>query len=185
MGRRPWPLPPNARVGTSSQRRRLQLVDAMSDVTAVDIRGNVPTRLEKLRAGQYEAVILARAGLDRLAADVSDLTVIDLLGWDFLPAPGQGALAVQCRTNDTATAELVRSIHHEETAWCTDAERGLMRYFEGGCSLALGALAASAGTEIEMSAIWFDDGGRRHWCGVAGADAATVARRAFESLMAC
>jgi len=111
-GGRIWPLAPAARVGTSSARRAAQLLHIHSaggrrpDLIVADIRGNVPTRIGKLRQGQYDAVVLAAAGIARLSLDLTGLVVVDLQPYGFLPAPAQGALALQCRRDDEPTRAL-------------------------------------------------------------------------------
>ncbi len=135
----PWSLPDTARVGTSSVRRRAQLLDLRPRLEVLELRGNVPTRVRKLREGGYDAIVLAAAGLERLGLDLSDLVVAELHPREFVPAPAQGVLAYQCRENDLAMRRTLAALHHAETATCTNVERSLLRSFEGGCQLPLGA----------------------------------------------
>ncbi len=135
-------LPEGATVATSSPRRKTQLLHLRKDLNVVDIRGNVPTRLRKLaESTTFAAVLLAQAGLNRLGPSVmpAGLHVSTVKG--MLPAPGQGAIAVECREDDHATRELLSVLHHEDTARCVTAERNLLLELGGGCSLPLGALA--------------------------------------------
>jgi hydroxymethylbilane synthase len=130
-------LLPGARVGTSSARRSAFLRAARPDLHFVAIRGNVETRLRKLGLGQYEAIVLARAGLHRLEADAAYV----ILDPELLPpAPGQGALAIQARAGDRAIGELVEPLHDPATAASVRAERRLMVDLDGGCRLPVGAL---------------------------------------------
>lgn len=137
-------LPPGARVGTSSLRRQAQLLALRPDLRVMDVRGNVDTRLRKLRDGQYDALILAAAGLVRLgrADAISQILPVDRM----LPAVGQGALCVEVRTADERTQSLVGRLDHQATRQATDAERAFLRRLEGGCQVPIGAYAeVSAG----------------------------------------
>src|SRR5207249_3522081 len=130
-------LAPGVRVGTSSARRSAFLRGSRPDLHFVSIRGNVETRLRKLGEGQYEAIVLARAGLRRLDLDVAYVVLeAELLP----PAPGQGALAIQARAGDRRIAELVEPLHDPATAASVRAERRLMVSLDGGCRLPVGAL---------------------------------------------
>ncbi len=180
--REPWLLAEGARVGTSATRRIAQLRDRRSDLEVVEIRGNVPTRVCKAREGLCDAVILAKAGLDRLRLDLSGLVVVDLLETGFLPAPAQGALAVQCHVDDTKTAAVLRSLHDEATASCVEAERRLLGLFEGGCSLPLGCTARLSGRKMELSANWLDGEGRMRSCAVTAGTPESAASLAYERL---
>lgn len=131
-------LAAGARVGTSSARRAAFLRAARPDLHFVPIRGNVDTRLRKLGLGQYEGIVLARAGLRRLALDVAYVVLEPEL---LPPAPGQGALAIQCRAGDRHVIQLVEPLHDPATAAAVRAERRLMVNLEGGCRLPVGALA--------------------------------------------
>jgi hydroxymethylbilane synthase len=132
-------LPQGARVGTSSLRRAAQLLACRSDLTILPLRGNVDTRLRKLMSGEYDAIVLAQAGLIRLGLQehISEVFPLEVM----LPAPGQGALAVQCRADDTETLELLRAIHDPFTAAAVTAERAFLSGLGGGCSLPVGAFA--------------------------------------------
>jgi hydroxymethylbilane synthase len=152
------PLVRGAKVGTSAARRQAQLRHLRADLCPQELRGNVPTRVEKLRRGDYDAVVLAAAGIKRLGLDLAGLEVTVLEPATFVPAPGQGALALECRGEDERTAALLASLHAPETAQAIKAERGLMTMLEGGCQLALGAYARLRGDTLELLA-WLE--GRR------------------------
>ena len=141
-------LPAGARVGTASLRRRALLKRRRPDLEVVDLRGNVDTRVRKVHEGELDAVILAAAGVHRLGRRE---VIVEYL--DFLPAPAQGALAVQaCADRDDVLAAL-RPLHDEETARCTRAERELLAVLEGGCSVPVGALATVAGATLTLRGI--------------------------------
>jgi hydroxymethylbilane synthase len=144
-------LPPGARVGTGSPRRAAQLGLLRGDITCVPIRGNANTRLAKVRDGDLEAVVLAYAGLARIGHTdlVSEIFEPDAM----IPAPGQGALAVECRADDTQLSELLATIDHPATRAAVTAERSLLAALEAGCSAPVGAYAAFSGTRLHLEAI--------------------------------
>jgi len=154
-------LPSGSTVGSSSPRRALLLKARRPDLNLIPIRGNVPTRLTKVTAGSpFDATVLAAAGLGRLGHDLS-LGILEIdgvtlwlesLGW-MLPAPGQGAIAVECRVGDK-TAEFLAVLNHGTTARCVEAERLVLRHLGGGCHLALGAHAVESPEGITLSAIF-------------------------------
>jgi hydroxymethylbilane synthase len=148
------PLPHGTIVGTSAARRQAQLRTLRSDLVVRELRGNVPTRVEKLRSGEYGAVLLASAGLRRLALDLSDLYPVPLDPDLLVPAPGQGALALECRTDDQETRSLLARLDDADTRATVLAERGLMARLEGGCQLALGATASRTGEGWRLLA-WY------------------------------
>lgn len=125
-------------VGTSANRRKAQLLDYRPDIQLKDIRGNVPTRLEKLRSGEFDAIFLAAAGLSRLKLDVSDFEIVELNPREFVPAPAQGVLAWQTNRNDLATRRIFRQLHRPDISACTNVERRVLQLMEGGCQLPLG-----------------------------------------------
>jgi hydroxymethylbilane synthase len=141
-------LPASARVGTSSLRRRAQLLAARPDLQVLDLRGNVDTRLRKLGEGQYEAVVLALAGLVRLgyAGSVSQILPVDLM----LPAVGQGALCIEIRADDITTQRLVSALDHMLTRWAAEAERAFLRRLEGGCQVPISAFAQIKGDQLDL-----------------------------------
>lgn len=135
-------LPIEATVATSSPRRKVQILLLREDLRIVEIRGNVPTRLRKLASDTaLDGVLLAKAGIDRLGhqfvPDGLHIAVVERI----LPAPGQGAIAVECRKSDSASIELLRAIHDETTALCVTAERDFLRAQGGGCHVAIAARA--------------------------------------------
>lgn len=134
------PISSGCRVGSSSLRRRGALLNIRPDLELIDLRGNVPTRIEKLRRGNYDAIVLACAGLNRLGLDLGNLEWQDLPVDCCPPAPGQGALGIQCREGDARTLAILETIHDPVTALCVNAERRLLQKLGGGCSMPLGAL---------------------------------------------
>lgn len=142
---RPWlPLGQGATVGTSSVRRRDQLLLLRPDLNIQALRGNVPTRVDRLRKGRYDAIVLAAAGLDRLELDLSDLVRLDLNPRHFVPAPAQGALALQMREDDPKLAWL-RAFSDTQTASDIESERTILRALQGGCQLPFGAHVRPSG----------------------------------------
>lgn len=126
-------LPQGAIVGTSSLRRQALLREQRPDLEILDLRGNVQTRLQKLDDGQYDAIILATAGLIRLG--LKDRIQSELSDDISLPAGGQGAVGIECRLDDDETLELLKPLHHQATAWCVLAERAMNKRLEGGCQV--------------------------------------------------
>lgn len=151
-------LKPNAIVGTSSARRKSQLLHNRSDVTLKDLRGNVPTRIQKLRDGHYDAILLAKAGVDRLQLNLSGLHALPIDTETFVPAPAQGVLAIQCRADDLLLIEKLQVIHHAETQKLIHVERTVLNRLNGGCQLPLGVNVIKSGDEysahIAVAATW-------------------------------
>jgi hydroxymethylbilane synthase len=145
-------LRPQARLGTSSQRRAAQALARQPDLRILPLRGNVPTRVGKLREGAYDAVLLAAAGVERLALDVSDLLATRLAVEEFLPAPGQGALAVEARREDAAMLEAAGVLNDPAAAEATACERAVLAGLGGGCHLPLGAFAFRDGERLRLTA---------------------------------
>jgi hydroxymethylbilane synthase len=145
----PVPVRAGARVGASSLRRMALLRQHAPWASAVPLRGNVPTRLSKLANREYEAIILAAAGMVRLGLDLSAFHVVALNPLVWVPAPGQGTIAVQCRENDAITREALAVIDHAETRRQVETERTLLRAFEGGCSSPFGAYLPKDGTRLQ------------------------------------
>lgn len=144
-------LTPGARVGTSSPRRVCQLRAIRPDVTPVDIRGNVDTRLRKLDAGEYDALLLAAAGLDRLG--IRDTRVTPLRRDVMVPAVGQGALALEVRAGDDRTLALAAPLGHLTTAECVEAERAFLATAGGGCNSAIAAHVSIVGEETTITGL--------------------------------
>ncbi len=150
------PLATGHTVGTSSSRRRSQLQTYRPDLRVEPLRGNVPTRVEKLRSGKYGAIVLAAAGVRRLQLDTSPLIEFPLPIEKFVPAPGQGTIAVECRRDDTELIDILKKIHDPSIETAVRLERGLMRELEGGCQLPLGAHAKVEGPSIAFL-VWYRD----------------------------
>jgi hydroxymethylbilane synthase len=132
-------LPLGAKVGTSSLRRKCQILQLRPDLEIVDLRGNVGTRLSKLDDGLYDAIILASAGLKRLG--LADRIRHCLAPIMSLPAVGQGALGLECRSDDAELLKLIAPLQHEETSICVRAERAFNAYLEGGCQVPIAGYA--------------------------------------------
>lgn len=139
-----------AAVGTSSPRRTAFLRAVRPDVTARDIRGNVDTRMRKVMDGDYDATILAHAGLRRMSVDVAEVEILDGVEWPT--APGQAALAVQCRPDDRDLRERLSALDDEASRLAVTAERALLRSLGGSCAIPLGAWARVEGNVIAMDA---------------------------------
>jgi hydroxymethylbilane synthase len=131
-------LKKNSIVGTSSTRRKSQLKAFRPDLELKDIRGNVPTRVNKLREGQYDAILLASAGIERLELDLHDLHAEKISPIEFVPAPAQGVLAWECREDDNEVLEIIDTISDLDVLVRINIEREILRLFEGGCHLPLG-----------------------------------------------
>ncbi|HEX7413407.1 MAG TPA: hydroxymethylbilane synthase, partial [Bacteroidia bacterium] len=131
-------LKQKALVGTSSSRRKSQLLAFREDVEIKDLRGNVPTRIKKLRDGQYDAIMLAAAGIERLEIDVQEFHIEKLSPKEFVPAPAQGVLAWQIREGDTALEIALEKINNEDVQTRINIERRVLNLFEGGCQMPLG-----------------------------------------------
>ena len=138
-------LPSGARIGTGAPRRAAQLLKLRADVTCVPIRGNANTRLAKVRDGELDAIVLAYAGLARIGHTdlISEIFEPD----DMVPAPGQGALAVECKTDNAELAELLAAVDHAPTRAAVTAERSLLAALEAGCSAPVGAYAVHTGAD--------------------------------------
>jgi hydroxymethylbilane synthase len=174
----PLPAAPGARIGTGAVRRVAQLGVLRPDLVAAEVRGNVPTRVEKLRVGDaYDGLVLAAAGLDRLGLDLGDLRRTDLDPGSFLPAPAQGALALEIRRGDPL-GDLLTDVHDVRGYPMVAAERGLMAMLDAGCQLALGAHATRAADGQVALDAWFEGvrAGGRH------GSAEGAAALAFEAL---
>jgi len=148
-----------ARVGTSSPRRAAYLRGARGDLDLVDLRGNVPTRVSRVMNGELDATLLARAGVVRLGLDLPGAEILGPPDW--LPAPGQGAVAVVARSDDRAVLEAVAALDHAPTRRAVEAERAVLSGIGGGCSLPLGTFARPAADGWELRATLFVAGGTR------------------------
>ena len=145
-------------VGTSSLRRAVQVSRKRPDVVVKPIRGNIETRIKKISGDEYDAVVLAQAGISRLAVDVNytPLTVDD-----FSPSPGQGAIAIVARTDDNETISMLKKIEDEDSRLEIEAERSLSDYVDSGCRFPLGAYAKSNGAEMELTVYAFSVDGKQ------------------------
>ena len=151
-------LKPGARIGTSSLRRQAQLRHHRPDLELLELRGNVDTRLRKVAAGEFDAIVLATAGVKRLGA--SD-KITEILSTEImLPAVGQGALGIETRADDRETLRLVAALDDPESHAAVTAERALLRELEGGCQLPLGAWARQENGELQLEACVFSADGK-------------------------
>ncbi|MGY0560435.1 hydroxymethylbilane synthase [Luteimonas sp. A277] len=141
-------LPQGARVGTSSLRRQAQLRALRPDIQPGDLRGNVNTRLAKLDAGEYDAIILACAGLQRLGFEARIRSRLDAPEW--LPAPAQGAIAIECRDDTPELAELFTAVDDAHTRTCVEAERAMNRALHGSCHVPVAAMATLDGERLAL-----------------------------------
>lgn len=144
-------LPAGAVVGTSSLRRAAQILAMRPDVRIESLRGNVDTRLRKALEGQYDAIVLAGAGLVRLGLEMHVTAWLSLE--NMLPAPGQGALAVQCRAHDAETLSLLAALEDSATRQAVDAERTFLQGLGGGCSVPVAAYASCNGEQIDLTGL--------------------------------
>jgi len=151
-------LPAGSRVGTSSLRRRAQLLAKRPDLEVVELRGNVPTRLNKVEKGTVHAAVLAAAGLIRL--QVQQRITMFLEPPEWLPAPGQGAIAIQARREDSRLYDLLRPLDDATTSIATRAERAFLAALEGGCQVPIGALVSDVGGRPTLYGMLADVTGR-------------------------
>ncbi|HHI03284.1 MAG: hydroxymethylbilane synthase [Candidatus Zixiibacteriota bacterium] len=165
------PVKPNSIIGTSSARRKCQIAIHAPSLKIKDLRGNVPTRVKKLRDGLYDAIIIAAAGIDRLDLDLSDLKVIRLNPDKFLPAPAQGILGIQIRDNDNETESVISRLNSREVALEVGLERGLLARFDSGCSLPLGVYSTISKEKLKLTAVLGESKDGR-WVGLKRAEEA-------------
>jgi hydroxymethylbilane synthase len=184
------PLPEGARVGTASARRAAWLAHFRSDLRVAPLRGNVPTRLERLREGRFDAILLAAAGIARLGDDAGTLAPlleglarIRLTADRFVPAPAQGALALQCRRDDQTARAILAALDHAPTRIAVETERAALALAEGGCDTAFGAWCEPQATGYRLTAM-LERGGRVLEASVAGADPAALPAHVFEAVAA-
>lgn len=179
-------LPQSATIATGSVRRQRQARWRRSDVKFVDLRGNVPTRLRKFAASDWDAIILARAGLERLSLPAS---IFEFEGQKFfakvlstqhfVPSGGQGVIALQTRAEKTA---IVSAVDHAPTHLCFRAEREFLRLLQGDCDLPVGALARSVNGQIELRAQLFTEQTEPQMASACGIDPERVAAQVFSRL---
>ncbi len=135
----PYKIKNGAVIGTSSARRRTQLFRLLDAVEVKDLRGNVPTRIQKLRDGQYDAIVLAHAGVLRLNIDLSEFVVVEFDPTDLVPCPAQGVLALQVRETDQDLIEILSALNNASVKKRIHVERKILNLLDGGCQLPLGA----------------------------------------------
>jgi hydroxymethylbilane synthase len=152
-------LAPGSVVGTSSLRRAVQLTKTRVDLNVRPIRGNVETRVKKVISGEYDAAVLAEAGLSRLG--MKDVIVQRFSIRDFVPAPGQGAIAIVCRSDDAALADMLQQIEDRHSRIAVLAERALIRKVEGGCRFPIGAVAITNEDKLTLYASVFSADGKQ------------------------
>ena len=146
----PWSLKKDAVIGTSSARRKSLVVRFREDLEIKDLRGNVPTRIQKLKDGNYDAILLAKAGVSRLEINLDDLKVVELDPTEFVPAPAQGVLGLQVREGDERVENIVSQLNNAEVAEKIGVERKVLNLLEGGCQLPLGVYCPNT-TEVFVS----------------------------------
>jgi hydroxymethylbilane synthase len=176
-------LPSGARLGTTSLRRQAQLRARRPDLVLTDLRGNVDTRLRRLREGAFDAILLAMAGVTRLgrASEVTEVLSADVM----LPAPGQGAIALECRIADSGVAEAAGALNHAATARCVAAERAFLAGLGGGCNVPLGAYAEEEGAGLRLRGLVARaDGSVKVDADRRGTDAEALGRALAEELLA-
>jgi len=145
-------------IGTSSLRRAVQVIRKRSDVTVKPIRGNIETRIKKVSGENYDAIVLAQAGITRLGVDVKFTPLsID----DFSPSPGQGAIAIVARTDDLKTISMLKKIEDADSRLEIEAERALSDFVDSGCRFPVGAYAKSNGSEMTLSVVAFSVDGKK------------------------
>lgn len=177
-------LAQGARVGTGSLRRQAQLLHVRPDLRVTDVRGNVDTRLRKLDDGQFDAIVLAEAGLRRLSLDrrISQVLPFEIM----LPAVGQGALGIECRSDDDQARAILAPLEDVSTRAAVAAERALLQHLRGGCMAPIGALGRVNKDEVQLSAVVLSaDGAQRLAAsgGGAASDAEAIGRRVAEDLL--
>lgn len=147
-------LPEGARVGTCSLRRQAQLLTLRPDLVLENLRGNVDTRLRKLMEGQYDAIVMATAGLNRLGLSAPKMSVLGPPS--FLPAVGQGSLGIEYREGDAELLQFLGPLHHEPTGICVAAERGFLAGLDGGCQVPIAAHAVLEGENVRLEGLVAD-----------------------------
>ncbi len=155
-------LVPGSIIGTSSFRREFQLKRIRKDLNFKLIRGNVDTRIKKLKNGEYDAIVLSKAGLNSLNLE-KEITQEFLIN-EIIPSAGQGTIAIQCRNDDKSTIQILKKISHEETSIMVKAEREVLKVLDGDCETAVGVISEINGDRIFLSGELFSiDGNRRYF----------------------
>jgi hydroxymethylbilane synthase len=149
-----WDLKLNSSIGTSSARRKSVVVSNRNDLTIKELRGNVPTRIQKLREGKYDAIILAKAGVSRLEIDLSEFHVVELDPKTFVPAPAQGVLALQIREEDKELWKEIQKLNHPQVEMQIAIERKVLNLMQGGCQLPLGVYCDLENVFVSFAKDW-------------------------------
>lgn len=149
-----WNLKLNSSIGTSSARRKSVVVSNRNDLTIKELRGNVPTRIQKLREGNYDAIILAKAGVSRLEIDLSEFHVVELDPETFVPAPAQGVLALQIREEDKELWKEIQKLNHPQVEMQIAIERKVLNLMQGGCQLPLGVYCDLENVFVSYAKDW-------------------------------
>ncbi|AIS59962.1 hydroxymethylbilane synthase [Listeria ivanovii] len=178
-------LPKGAVIGTSSLRRAAQILRKRPDFVIKPIRGNIDTRLQKLHAENFDAIILAKAGLARMGwLENTTLKLEDIPPELCLPAVGQGALAIECRESDQQICDMLASIHHEETGACVEAERIFLKKLNGGCEIPIAGFATKTdGTVHFKGLVGNSDGTTILSAEQSGKNPETIGNQVAESLL--
>jgi len=182
------PIRPGCTIGTSSVRRKCQVAYHAPMLEVKDLRGNIPTRIRKLRDGEYDAIIIAAAGILRLGLDLSDLEILFLKPEQFLPAPAQGILGLQIRGDDKSVESIIERLNSPVAVKEASLERGLLARFNSGCSLPLGVLSSVTEDGMKLTAILGERSGE-NWTGlkkvaVSGRDTDIIIDEAYRKLTA-
>jgi hydroxymethylbilane synthase len=149
-----WDLKVNSSIGTSSARRKSVVVSNRNDLTIKELRGNVPTRIQKLREGNYDAIILAKAGVSRLEIDLSEFHVVELDPKTFIPSPAQGVLALQIREEDNELWKEIQKLNHPQVEMQIAIERKVLNLMQGGCQLPLGVYCDLENVFVSYAKDW-------------------------------
>ena len=175
-----WQVKENPIIGTSSGRRKSQLIKYRPDVELKDLRGNVPTRINKLRDGMYDAILVARAGVLRLGLDITDLHTVVLDPEEFIPAPAQGVLGLQIRESDKDLFDLLQQLNDKAVQKRIGVERKILNLLDGGCQLPLGAYCPNDDKVLVAFAKKWEDGAVFKTFKIN--DASTIAREVVNEL---
>ena len=149
-----WDLKLNSSIGTSSARRKSVVVSNRNDLTIKELRGNVPTRIQKLREGNYDAIILAKAGVSRLEINLSEFHVVELDPETFVPSPAQGVLALQIREEDKELWKEIQKLNHPQVEIQIAIERKVLNLMQGGCQLPLGVYCDLENVFVSYAKDW-------------------------------
>lgn len=161
-----WGLKRGATVGTSSARRKSLVIGFRPDAKLTDLRGNVPTRIQKLRDGNYDAILLAKAGVARLEIDLSEFHVVTMDPTQFVPAPAQGVLGLQVREEDSEIIQLLEALDNKTIRAHISIERTVLNRLDGGCQLPLGVYCPNENeAHVAFSNSWSEPAYRKYYSG--------------------